>query len=128
MPDVNDLHRFYEANVPGYERRDLVKVNKFFIEEMGENGKKPLKTALAKFDSLKSFVAFAWYGWDSIRTKKLPPESSYVENPTKKKKVVGERCECKGGQLVKKQNRADKSFFWGCSRWPKCNNTKPFLD
>lgn len=127
MADVNDLHRFYESNVPGYERRDLVRVNRFFVEQMGIISKKPIKDALARLNQLKPFVAFDWYGWDAIGTKKLPPEETIVHNPTKKKKEVLEPCGC-GGHLIKRQNSVDKSFFWGCSRYPKCTKTKPFLE
>lgn len=134
MPDINDLHKFYEANLPEYERKDIARVSRFFVQEIGMPAKKPIKWALIAFDKLKRFVTYDWQGFEEIRTKKIydkPTVSIPKESPKpkEKKKEYG-KCPRKGckGHFIKKQNRSDKSFFLGCSTWPKCSNTKPLLD
>lgn len=129
MLDTNDLHRFYEANIPDYERRDFLRISKFFVKQMQLPGKRPIKTISNNFQRFREFVAFDWFGWDEIGTKKLievAPTGTRPEGVKKKKKDYG-RCVC-GSFMVKRQNRSDRSYFLGCSRWPKCTNTKPLLD
>lgn len=92
---------------------------------MGKPCKKPQNEVLASWDSFRWFVVRDWQGEDEIRTKKL-----VGSDKPEFKKVIGKKCDnpkC-GGMMRKKQNRSDKSFFWGCTNWPKCSNTKPFLN
>jgi hypothetical protein len=131
MPDINDIHRFYEANLPGYQRRDIVRCNKAFLLVWGKPAKKPVSEVLWLFESFKEFVVFDWQGEGEIRTQKLPLEPISEQPKRNDKKKKGKRkiygkCKC-GGEMVKRQNRSDKSYFLGCSTWPKCTNTKPLL-
>ena|SRR5688572_3007005 len=126
MPDINDIHRFYEANLPGYERKDLVRINKFFLAEMKLVAKKPISAVLNNWDRFKRFVAIDWFGWDEIGSQKLLPEPILRPNKGIKIQEYG-KCNC-GGFMVKRQNREDKSYFLGCSMYPKCKKTKPLLD
>lgn len=71
MPDVNDIHIFYEANLPEYKRKDLVEVNRFFLELMGIT-KKPIASVLKHFQSFKELVCFEWLGNDEIRERLAP--------------------------------------------------------
>lgn len=125
MPDINDIHRFFEINLPGYQRRDNLEVIKFFLREIGLTGKKPIKSFLAHFQELKEFVCYEWLGENEINDKKPQPVTHIPKEKKRKKKEIIGRCKC-GGNMVKRQNRTDKSFFLGCSNWPKCTNTKPF--
>jgi hypothetical protein len=122
LADINDIHRFYEANLPGYKRKHVIECNKFFLGEMGEFWKKPINDVLNKFDKFKRFVCFDWHGAREIRTKRLPPQEEQKSSFS-----ITEPCSC-GGHMVKRQNRSDHSFFYGCSRYPKCKNTQPYLD
>lgn len=126
MPSIVDIHSFYEANLAGYKRADLIQVNKGVLKEMGLPAKKPVNEVLNKFQEFKEFVVFDWMGFNEIRTEKLPPEPIHKRKKTNKKRKEFGKCKC-GGEMVKRQNRSDKSYFLGCSRWPKCTNTKPLL-
>lgn len=118
MPDIVDIHKFFEANLPGYQRRDDLACIRFFLEQTGKSIKKPIKTFLAHFQEMKEFVCYDWQG-EEISDRK----------PVKSVQGKGDglgRCNC-GGHMIKKKNRADGSLFLGCSRYPKCKNTKPYL-
>lgn len=120
MPDINDIHKFFEANLPGYRRRDNLSVMRFFLQQIGLTGKKPIRAFLAHFRELKEFVCFEWEGVETIQNK--PPQAAKTQGG-------GDgygRCSC-GGFMVKRKNRADGSLFLGCNRWPKCNKTNHYL-
>jgi hypothetical protein len=125
MLNINEIHGFYEANMPGYERKDFLVISKFFVEEMKLPGKKPLKAIWNNYQSFKEFVCFDWFGWDEIGTKKLSPENKKPKG--KKKHRDYGKCKC-GGFMVRKQNRETKEHFLGCSTYPKCRNTKPLIE
>jgi len=122
MPTVHDIHSFYEANLPGYQRRHLPQCNRFFLELMGKPCKKPQNEVLIFWNDFRQFVVFDWLGESEISTHKI------ISNTQKKKKkhIYG-KCEC-GGLMIKRQNRSDKSYFLGCDNWPKCSKTKPLLN
>lgn len=129
MLNLNELHRFYEANVPGYLRCDILRISKFFLSEMALPNRKPYKQIDTNFKGFKEFVAFDWFGWEEIGTKKmieLVPAGTKPTGGKKRKREFG-RCKC-GGFMVKRQNREERTYFLGCSTWPKCKNTKPLLD
>jgi hypothetical protein len=116
MPDVNELHRFYECNLPEYQRRDLVAVTAFFVGLIKGDKGHPLRAALKNWDRFRWFVVRDWQGGAEIAHKKLPPsiEAAPVDHG---------RCPC-GGRMVKRVNRAKGNFFLGCSKYPKCKNTQ----
>ena len=64
MPDINDIHRFFEANLQGYQRRDNLEVIRFFVKQIGCPDKKPIKTFLSNFQYIREFVCFEWLGED----------------------------------------------------------------
>jgi uncharacterized protein (DUF3820 family) len=68
MPDINDIHKFYEANIPGYQRSDILKLNKAFLKELGYSEAKPIKNVLIHFEKVKQFAVFEWQGEEEIRT------------------------------------------------------------
>ncbi len=70
MPDINDLHKFYEANLPDYERKDLNDVNRFFLELAGLSNPKPLKTIFSNWKRFKAFVCHDWQGQHEQSPKK----------------------------------------------------------
>lgn len=121
MPDINDIHRFYEANLPSYKRKHIIECNKFFLSQMEVFWKKPINDVLNRFNDFKKFVVFDWLGEKEIRTKKM----TYVGIPLEPL-PRHEKCTC-GGHLVERRNRSDGSKFLGCSRYPKCKNTAPVL-
>lgn len=123
MPSIHDIHHFYEANLPGYKRRDVAVCNRFFLGLMGKPCRKPQNEVLIFWDSFRWFVVRDWLGGDEIKTKPLPAE----QQPPKKEYGKCDKKRC-GGDMVKRQNRSEKNYFLGCSNWPKCNNTKPLLD
>lgn len=78
MPDINDIHRFFESNLPEYQRRHNLEIIRFFVKEAGLGDKKPIKTFLDNFKYLKEFVVYEWIGASEIRGEPLPkvkPES-----------------------------------------------------
>lgn len=119
MPDLNDLHRFYEANLSEYKRKDLVAVTAFFVEQIGANKGKPLREALKNWKRLRQFVAIEWQGAAEISNKPLPVVRNQVAAPVKEDYGA---CPC-GGRMVKRQNATKKNYFLGCSNYPKCKNT-----
>lgn len=126
MPDINDIHRFFEGNLPEYQRKDNLEVMRFFLRQIGLTGKKPIKSFLRNFHELKEFVVFDWLGQDEINDNKPQPVTHIPKEKKRKKKDTFGKCKC-GGNMVKRKNRNDNSLFLGCSNWPKCTNTKPFL-
>lgn len=116
MPDVNDLHRFYESNLPEYKRMDLISVTKSFLKLMGKSAKKPFKAALNNFQDFKRFVAVEWQGAE-ISTERLPVE--HVAAPENEHGA----CHC-GGRMVKRRNAKKGNYFLGCSNYPRCKNTE----
>lgn len=131
MLNLNELHRFYESNIPGYERKDVLRISRFFLSQMKIAAKKPYIQIEKYFDRFKEFVAVDWFGWDEIGTKKMPPiPVATGTKPRKGKKNKGRKyrqCKC-GGFMVRKQNRETKEYFLGCSTYPKCRNTKPLME
>lgn len=118
MADIVDIHKFFEANLPGYQRKDSLTCIRFFLEQARLPYKKPIKSFLANFPYLKHFVTEMWQG---VEISENRPHNK----PQKKPDGFG-KCSC-GGRYIKRQNRADRSFFLGCTRYPKCRNTKPYL-
>lgn len=76
MADVNDIHLFYEANVPGYQRKDMLALNKFFLELMGIQGK-PIANVLKHFDWFKNVVCVEWHGTE-VQDKPAPKASQQI--------------------------------------------------
>lgn len=77
MPDINDIHKFYEANIPEYKRRHVVELNRFLLGKMGLLDKKPINEVLKNFEWFKEWVCFEWQGYDEVRTNKLPKYKSH---------------------------------------------------
>lgn len=117
---MNNLHKLYEANLEGYQRRHLVPVTAFFRELMEGTRTKPLKWALANLQKLARFVCIDWLGEEEVRL--TGPKIKGQEEVTLKEDFG--RCGC-GGFLVKRQNRIKKNFFLACSQYPKCKYTQP---
>jgi len=120
MPDINDIHRFFEANLPGYQRKDNLAVMRFFLSQSGHSYKKPIKTFLKNFLRMKEFVCYDWQG-EEVRNTPLQNKPTTYGNPKSK----SEKCKC-GGKMVVRENRKDGSLFYGCSKWPKCTITKAY--
>lgn len=114
-PDINDIHKFYECNVPDYQRKDILECNKFFLPMIGQGTKNLIKTVLHNFDRFKKFVAIEWMGYDEIKTASV--------FQIKEKQV--DRCSC-GGRMFIRRNSKDGSKFYGCSNYPKCKITKDY--
>lgn len=111
MPDINDLHKFYEANLPEYDRADISDVNKFFLDQMGFNTKKPIKVILNNLQQFKRYVCNTWQG--------QPIFPDMIEKP-----VSYGFCSC-GGAMIRRQNKQKGNYFLGCSNFPGCRNTQP---
>lgn len=90
MPNHADIHKFFENNLPGYQRKDDLKTMRFFLEQTGLSTKKPIKEFLANFKYLNEWICFEWLGEDEIKTK--PPPKDYVnhvpQHNKKKKKMI----------------------------------------
>lgn len=116
MPDINSIHKFYESNLPGYERKDVFEVNRFFLQQIGMPGKNVISEAVMNFDRFRKFICDEWHG----------TEISYKKNKLEKEYEYG-RCKAPScsGHMIKRHNRRDGSPFLGCSRYPKCNYTQP---
>ncbi len=83
MPDINDIHRFFECNLPEYKRRDVLEVTKFFLLQMGLGTQKPFKKTISRFKSFKDFVCFSWLGEKEIRTTTIANQKR-CQNKTNK--------------------------------------------
>lgn len=118
MPDVNDIHRFYEANLPGYERSDILQVTRFFIELMGLDGRKPYKSAWKNWKRFKKFVCMDWQG-----TAEKPPGYTIQSDEEMHKNLKKLYCQC-GGVMKVRINSKDGSKFLGCSKYPRCKQTQ----
>lgn len=120
--DVNDLHKFYEANLPEYERRDVLIVTRFFLRTMGEPDNKPYGRAGEIWLKFRDFVALKWQGV-KISTKKIETDSKDLPVGLSQYGF----CDC-GGKMVKRQNKAKGNFFLGCTRYPKCTYTEELVE
>jgi hypothetical protein len=109
---VNEIHAFLEANLPGYERKDQLKVCEFFLDMMGLPVHMPLRNVALYFDNFKKFVCIDWQGQE---------ERQYTVQPT-----GHGQCVC-GGTFKKRKNSRDNTFFLGCSNYPLCKNTREFV-
>lgn len=124
MPDVNDIHLFLEANLCEYQRRDMLKVLKFWARERGIGEKKPIVKTLKYFEDFQEFIAEDWQGLEVLKPGQDPrPEKIKVNSGPKNSNLKGEVCPC-GGRLVARTRKSDGHPFWGCNRYPKCNRTK----
>ena len=76
MPDINDIHGFYEANLPEYQRRHIIEGNKFFLALMAIPIQKPINAVIHNFQKFKEFVCFQWQGYKEIKTIPLPKQKT----------------------------------------------------
>lgn len=74
MRNLKDIHLFYEANLEGYVRKDVIKVTEFFLSLMGFDCGNAGRIAKENFNQLKEFICFEWLGADEIRIRPLKPE------------------------------------------------------
>lgn len=81
MPDINDIHKFYEANLPGYKRKDILRINKEFLCLAGIPSKKIIKGVLNHFQDVKEYVCYDWLGNDEI-IDKLPQNEKHKKTMT----------------------------------------------
>lgn len=119
MADIYEIHKFYEANLPEYQKKHVLRVTKAFLQLLGWATRKPYSILKGdKWKEFKHFVCVDWQG-QAIRSN---PEKSVPEKVPVKKHEFG-LCSC-GGYFVERQNKQKGNFFLGCSRYPKCKNTK----
>lgn len=86
MPDINDIHKFYESNISGYQRSDLLRCNKFFLQLMDIPTKKPIKMVLIHWEKFKTFISIDWLGSHEMGIKPLPKETiTKIQNAKKMK-------------------------------------------
>lgn len=111
---INDIHNFLEHNLQDYARRDVLAICKFFLRLKKIGDKKPLATTIIRFHEFKNFICKEWQGI----------EINGDTRPFKKKEVpVHGSCSC-GGIFIIRTNRRDGNQFLGCSKFPRCNQTK----
>lgn len=117
MPDINDIHRFFEANLPKYQRRHNLEIIKFFVKEAGLGDKKPIKTFLDNFRYLKEFVVYEWIGVSEIRELSLPNHKAANHKPKNKKK---------GKKMIHHDKLTDESPMpYGKHQGTKMGNLSP---
>lgn len=109
MADIIDIHLFLEANLPEYERKDILVIVKQVVEWMGGFTVKPYVQVLRNFQGFKDFICIEWQG---VSEK---PSAAATMKPIL-------RCNC-GGRMLKRRNQKEGNYFYGCSNYPRCRNT-----
>lgn len=112
MVGINDVHAFLERNLPEYERRHIVQICKFYLQQRKISDKKPLATTYCRWQDFKRFILWDWQG--------LEQEGGAVKVFVHAPKVY---CTC-GAKMIIRVNRESKEKFYGCSKYPKCRETK----
>lgn len=121
MTTIMDIHVFLECNLPEYERRDVLRVLKFYVSEEYGSTKRPIVRTLSNFQRFKVWITKDLQGIEKISNKKLPkvkPDSHEEDDEPL------QRCKC-GSHMVIRTNREKGNKFYGCSNYPECRNTLP---
>lgn len=115
MMTMQNLHRFLEFNLHGYQRRDVQKICEFYLITRGKEKKHPFKKVFDNFGDFKQFIIVDWQGEEGENKSnvfvKVIPEPEHG------------RCVC-GKPYVIRTNSKNGNKFLGCSGYPTCKNVK----